>query len=224
MNSKKLLFNQNGSIVILMTFTLVIASAMVLLQLSSAFMQNNSIQTRDEINFRLRHTTLKFAMAMKKAYDLGQINPACTFAPVGGQNLTPVKINGRDFCMPEGGQLCDYIEVNNEQMPRCVSTSQSNYNVPMENSFEVAELQNSPNRGRSNTDDSQGQSNTHSVRNSITIPAPPDPSDAAAVANSKWKTCSGPADVCVRMVLCPIGERSCALERSSMIQVVKLNP
>lgn len=205
-----------GSLVLVLGVTSV--ASLMIIQLSVSFQANRNLHRKVAQKSRTHRHLQGLAQKVKRSFDMAQIDPTCASI---GPNFQPVTLTGstaanpKILCIHQSNGLC----ITDEAMlggptPICVNTSVRafNWQAPTTGTgsggggtpISYGTISGSPPIGAT--------FGAASRRNRIVIPN---------VANNIWKACAAPAN-CIRLEMCPIGQRNCTNAADIVTQVIRL--
>ncbi len=196
----KPLRNNQGSFTLLMVMGVVCIGALMVIQSSSYFIGINQHHKSLRVRNNIDQVMGALAQRIKHSYNLAQLDPSCASAGAGFVSRT---IPGGQICVPSQGLCITSPGISESQTPFCASIGVNQMNWSYQPSVPITAGQSTgvsvPLTGQDRMTD-------------FVIPG---------INNSLWKSCTYP-NVCVRILLCPLGNTDCQLNNAEAIQVVRL--
>lgn len=211
---KRTRVNERGSVSIMMALAVAGIGGLVALQMSMAYRKVHARHTEQKAQLNAAQSIQRLARLFKQAHMQYEMNSDCTGAGSnhGQQSEGNRRVVGRGdravgFCLPSSQELC-LTHTEGERTRRiCASANSESLNWRRGASGEdrvVIRQHRTPER----------RSRQEGVENRMVVPATND--------SAVWKNCDTAGVSCVRIALCPEGQRTCSEREAVAFQVIRL--
>lgn len=203
--------NEKGSISLLLTAFVLSLSLFLVYKITLPNSSLNALHSSSREDFKVRQNINSLASALKDAYILGLFNPNCSekikkenFIRKTIEKKTTKEKRTYTLCIPKRGLCTKVIDAKGHDILQCASASIDNL-----------KLENIPGTpGVEKFKAGVFKKEFSEKFNRILIP---DQSN-----KNIWRSCGEINDLCVRLVLCAPGKKSCEWSDAVASQVVKL--